>query len=579
MWVPWDRESGVVLRPGVQKAAATSRVLVVAADAAAIAPVYAEIMRRGASCSLANGVQDSALAVRTNAYDTVIVHARDGAPETLLLLQLLKAQAVGSPRILLLVDPDKATAYAQSATIADAMVASSIAPTRIAEAAGIEAYAPSPDLNLPAVAVAEKALILSLPAPMSADMLPEGVRQQNERGKTPDLVVLTDPSGINLLTSWMSAAAAAVVPIIDASGRAGHRADATLSALTGRGLAETMRELEPVIERVKSLPDAYFRTKDGRAMLMARLAVRERTMSPKRDASLKSAIRFGDESAVAGAVPLAESLVRTGHMERKFFDRLHACPSCQSSRLNIREECAKCRSADIVEEPIIHHLRCGYQGPERDFKTTEDRMICPKCRHHLEHFSVDYDKPSSLFICNDCAHMTGDTAIGFGCFDCETNHDAEQVKTRTTYTYELTEAGREAAFAAPLDERGEARGAEGPSVRDRLRDFAQRHENLGLPYAVMMIKLDAAGAAAEAAGVRLWRETVALYASILRELFNAQTEIVELGETFLVFISNETREKVEIALPELRNELEKTLRLNVGARYDVLGPSQIGAFV
>lgn len=528
---------------------------------------------------MAMGVQDAAQAVRATPFDTILVHARDGAPETLLLLQLLKAQALGSPRLLLLVDPDKATAYSQSAGLADAMLAASIAPERIAEAAGIEAYVAPPDVNLPAVTVPDRAVILSLPAPMAEDYLPEGVRQQRERGQTPDLVVLTDPSGINLLTSWMSAAAAAVVPIIDASGRAGHRADAALSALTGRGLSETMRELEPLIDRVKALPEAYFRTRDGRAMLMARLAVRERAMKPKRDPSLQSMMRFFDESAVAGAVPLAESLVRTGHMERKFYERVHCCPTCQSSRLNIREECSKCRSADIVEEPIIHHLRCGYQGPERDFKTPEDRMICPKCRHHLEHFSVDYDKPSTLFICNDCNHMTGDTAIGFVCFDCETPHDAEQVKTKTSYSYELTETGREAAFAAPLDERGAATGAEGPTVRERLKAFSVNHEALGLPYAVMMIKLDAAGGAAQAAGERLWRETVALYASILRELFNAQTEIVELGETFLVFISNETREKVEIALPELRNELEKTLRLNVGARYDVLGPSQISAFV
>lgn len=519
------------------------------------------------------------MAVRAQPFDTILVHAREGAPETLLLLQLLKAQAIGTPRILLLVDPEKASAYTQPAGLVDAMLASTVAPERIAEVAGIEAYVAEPQTRLPTVTVPDRAIVLSLPAPIPADYLPEGVRQQTERGKTPDVVVLTDPSGLNLLTSWMSAAAAAVVPIIDASGRAQHRADASLSALSGRGLSETLRGMEPLIDRVKSLPESYFRTRDGRAMLMARLAVRERTMAPRRDASLKSAIRFMDESAIAGVIPLAESLVRTGHMERKFFDRVHNCPSCQSARLNVREECSKCRSADIVEEPIIHHLRCGYQGPERDFKTAEDRMVCPKCRHHLEHFSVDYDKPSTLFICNDCTHTTGDTAIGFVCYDCDACHDAEQVKTRTTFAYELTETGREAAFSAPIDERGNGQGAEGLSVRDRLKTFASSHDHLGLPYTIMMIKLDAAGGAATAAGERLWRETVALYASILRELFNAQTEILELNETFLVFISNETREKVETALPELRNELEKNLRLNIGARYDVLGSAQISAFL
>jgi hypothetical protein len=63
----------------MQQAAGLSRVLVVASDATAIAPLYAEIMRRGASCSSAANVQDAASAVRLTAFDTILVHARDGA--------------------------------------------------------------------------------------------------------------------------------------------------------------------------------------------------------------------------------------------------------------------------------------------------------------------------------------------------------------------------------------------------------------------------------------------------------------------------------------------------------------------
>ncbi len=555
-----------------------ARVLVVAQDAAAVAPVCAEFMRRGAALGVVSDVRQTTEAVQANAYDTILVHAREGAPETLLLLQLLKAQAVGQPKILLLVDPEKATAYTQGAQLADAMLASTIAPARIAEVAGVEAEAP-PELNLPAVAVEQKQTILCLPAPLSEELLPEGVRQQRERGQTPDLVVLTDPSGANLITSWMSAAAAAVVPVVDASGRAAHRADAAVSTLNGRGLAETIRAVEPMMERVRQLPESYFRTRDARAMLMARLAVREREMGPVRDPALKATFRFFDESAVAGVTPVAESLVRTGHMARRFFDRLHACPSCQSSRLSVREECSNCRSGDIHEEPIIHHLRCGYQGPERDFKLPDGSMKCPKCTHALEHFSVDYDKPGALFICNDCNHTTGDAAIGFVCLDCEGHHDAEKVKTKTVYRYALTDAGKEAAFQPPIEERGGGEGAEGPSVRERVRRFAQAHQASGKPYAVLMIRLDATGEARKAAGERLWTESVALYASILRELFNGSTEIIELGETWLVLVGDETREKVETALPDIRAELEKTMRTPLGARYDVLGADQLGAFL
>lgn len=563
---------------GSRAQAGVARVLMFARDAGAAGPVCAELMRRGAALAVITDMVAMTAAIRSSPYDTILIQARDNAPETLLLLPLIRSQALGTPRVLLLIDPESASAYSTGAHTADAMLASTLAPERIADAAGIQAE-PEPAHQLPAVVAEHRQVVLCLPAPLSEELLPEGVRQQRERGQTPDLVVLTDPSGMNLINSWMSAAAAAVVPIIDASGRARHRADATMSALTGRGLAETIREIEPMMDRVRQLPESYFKTRDGRTMLMARLAVRERMMAPVRDANLKATLRFFDESAIAGVTPLAESLVRTGHMQRKFFDRLHACPGCQSSRLNVREECNGCRSANVDEQPIIHHLRCGYQGPESDFKQPDNNMKCPKCTHALEHFSVDYDKPGSLFVCGDCGNTTGDTSIGFVCLDCDSQHDAEKVKTRTVYSYELTDAGREAAFAAPLDERGSAEGSDGPSVRDRLRQFTSRCQAGGKPHAVLMIRLDAQGEARKSAGERVWRDSVALYGSILRELFNPSTEIIELGETWLVLVGDETREKIETSLPDIRTELEKTIMVPLGARYDVLGADQLAAFI
>jgi Thaumarchaeal output domain 1 len=568
-----------VVQSRTQGAVQAARVLVVASDATATAPVCAELMRRGALCSVAGDIKAAAQAARETAFDTILVAAREGAPETTLLLQLLKAEANGSPRILLLLDPQHATAYAKSAHLADSMLASTLAPERIAEAAGVSVIS-EPVYNLPAVVEPDRAKILVLPAPMSAEYMPHGVAQQKVRGDVPDVVILTDPSAVNLISSWMSAAAAAVVPVIDASGRSNLRADASMSAVTETAIDRILSELAPMTQRMRELPESYFETRDARSMLLARLAVRERGADIQRDANLQSTVRYRDEIVIAGVVPVSESLVRTGHMTRKFFDRLHSCPTCTSARLNVREECSKCRSADVVEEPIIHHLRCGYQGPERDFKSASSSdMTCPKCRLHLEHFSVDYDKPGSLFLCNDCGHTTGDTAIGFVCLDCSSHHDAEQVKTKTFYAYELTDNGRHAAYLNPIAERGDGRGASGPTLRDRVRTFVAKNRNGGRPYSLLMIRLDQTGQAKIAAGERLWRDTVALYASILRELFTAETEIVEMGEAFIVMISGEPRERIDASLADIRNELERTLTVAVGARYDVLAPEQLEAMV
>ncbi|MGL4324452.1 MAG: hypothetical protein ACRCTD_10475, partial [Beijerinckiaceae bacterium] len=434
--------------------ATTSRVLVVAQEPETTRAACAEILRRGGVVSAAPGIKEAAMLARQRLFDTILVHAREDAGATALLLKLLKAEAIGDPRILLLVDPDQASAFMQSVPVADDVLASTSPAARIADVAGIAEEAPEA-FHAPAVVTEIRHKILALPTPMAKEMLPTDVAQIAHRGEVPDAIILTDPSGANLITAWMSAAAAAVVPVIDASGRGHHRADVMMSASTPHEIERAIAKVQSLTERMRALPDSYFRTLDPRSMVLARLAVRERDMIPARDASLASTMRFFDESVVPGLLPVAESLVRTGHMARKFFDKIQCCPSCTSARVQVREECAKCRSGDTCEEPIIHHLRCGYQGPERDFRTGE-RMMCPKCRHHLEHFSVDYDKPGALIVCNGCGHSTGDSAIGFTCLDCSSHHDTSKMHIKTVYSYQLSETGREAAFQAPLDERGAA---------------------------------------------------------------------------------------------------------------------------
>ena len=555
-----------------QAFAQPSRVLVVARDVAMARAACAELLRRGASVSAAPGIKEAAALVRQRPFDSILVHGREDAGATALLLKLLKAEALGEPRILLLVDPEQASAFMQSVPLADEVVASTLEAGRIADAAGVTEAAPEV-FHAPAVATPVRHRILTLPTPLAREDIPADVAQISQRGEVPDAVILTDPSGVNLITAWMSAAAAAVVPVIDASGLAPQRADIAMPVNNQHDITRVLSKTQALTDRMRALPESYFRSSDPRAMILARLAVRERDIAPMRDVTLKSTVRFADEMAVPGLAPHAESLVRTGHMTRKFFDKIQCCPSCTSARVQVREECAKCRSADTVEEPIIHHLRCGYQGPERDFRV-HDRMMCPKCRQHLEHFSVDYDKPGALVVCNDCGHSTGDSAIGFTCLDCDSHHDTAKMQIRTIYRYALTETGREAAFQAPLQERGSTPTAE-LSIQQRLADFSRQQSAQHAPHAVIFIKLDATGEARKAAGEYIWKDTVALYSSILHEMFSNETQIVEAGDRFLVLIGNEPEEKVRIALPEIRQELEKTLRHAIGARYDVIGADQL----
>ncbi len=552
---------------------AVVRVLVVASDATASTALCLELMRRGASVSAIMEVHAAGEAARKQAFDVILVASRGEANATALLLQMLKAEALGSPRILLLVDPQEANALGQAMFVADETLAASLAPETIADATGIGVdIAPPKAANLPAVFEEPKLKVLALPSGISRDLLPRGVVAA-ERGEIPDAVILTEPDADHAISAWMSAATAAVVPIIDATGRRREGADVTVATLSGMGLAEALEAAKPLTVRMKQLPEAYHRTRDPKHMLLARLAVRDRAMTARRDPSLKEIVAYADDTAVGGALHQAETLARMGFLQRRFFEKLQCCPSCSSSRLLVREECSKCRSADVVEEPIIHHLRCGYQGPERDFRAGRD-MICPKCRQHCEHFSVDYDKPGSLVLCNGCGHTTGDAEVGFRCLDCSSGFEGDRAVSRSFHEYVLTDAGRRQAFEPPLGGYGDTGETENAGdVRGRLRRFVAAME--GRPCTALMVKIDPDQTAQNAIGHRRFHQAVALYASILREVFEQEIEIIEAATSFVVLIADEGPSAVEASLPDIRRELEQNLSVDLHARYHVFGREEL----
>jgi hypothetical protein len=562
-------------RAYTQAASAVERVLVVAADATATAPLCLELMRRGASVSAMTEIAAATTAIRQYQFDIVMVMAREDANATALFLQILKAEALGSPRILLLVDPQNATSYGQAIFSADEMLASTLNPERIADATGIGVDVEAPAaMHLPAVYAAPKIKILALPAGISRDLLPKGVTEV-ERGEIPDAIVLTEPDADAAISAWMSAATAAVVPIIDVTGQNAARADISVGTLSGLGLSEALEMAKPLTMRMKQLPESYHRSRDPKHMLLARLAVRDRGMSANRNPGLKEIVAYKDETAIGGVMHQAEALSRIGLLQRKFFDKVQCCPSCTSSRLLVREECAKCRSADITEEPIIHHLRCGYQGPERDFQQGRE-LVCPKCRQHCEHFSVDYDKPGMLVLCNSCSHTTGEAEVGFKCMDCDGSFEADKAKARTFHEYVLTDEGRRSAFEPPLGGYGDTGTSEsGEGVRDKMRRFVKANALKGTPCAALMIKIDPDRDTQQAIGDKRFHQALALYASVLREVFEQDVEVIEAATTFLVLINDEKVSNVETSLPQIRRELEQNLAVDLKARYHVFGPDEI----
>ncbi len=131
-------------------------------------------------------------------------------------------------------------------------------------------------------------------------------------------------------------------------------------------------------------------------------------------------------------------------VDGSFVDKVHHCPHCYSAYLNFREVCVKCGSSNIRGEDLIHHYRCGYEGPESDYVQGREE-VCPKCHRVLKQIGVDFDRPAQVFSCNDCNQIFQEPDVDVFCINCGKITEVEKVLKRTIEEYRLTALGENSA--------------------------------------------------------------------------------------------------------------------------------------
>jgi hypothetical protein len=329
-------------------------------------------------------------------------------------------------------------------------------------------------------------------------------------------------------------------------------------------IQDAMAMLEHSVERVRALPPSVLSTDDPRLWLLARLYVRDRDLEPQRDPSIKETFWYPDEAAIPGAVGLAEQLVDLGLMGRRFFDKPTICPHCDSARLSARELCVSCRSRNLVEQPILHHMRCAYQGPESDFRRNGSDLRCPKCRSRLEHFGVDYDRPGGMHVCADCGCGSSDASVDFVCLDCEAEIPSTDIASRLVNAYSLSASGIAAVTSGaslPTDNLAES------GITRPLREFLSRQpETKGLGAVLAARMREPVGVPSASPK---WRETCSFFGTLLRECFTEDVEVIKTSFGYLALLPNDAKTDVVKALPEIRTRLEKPLALRPRIDYAV----------
>lgn len=137
-------------------------------------------------------------------------------------------------------------------------------------------------------------------------------------------------------------------------------------------------------------------------------------------------------------------------LENKYFvqglfqDKIHFCNSCYSGFLNFREICPGCGTPDLDSYDLIHHFVCAYVGPERDFGKPGE-SVCPKCQKELKHIGVDYDRPSTVYECNECGKTFQEPEVDAVCINCGKKTHTENLILKTIKQYEITPLGENSA--------------------------------------------------------------------------------------------------------------------------------------
>ncbi|WP_170936975.1 MULTISPECIES: response regulator [Rhodomicrobium] len=364
-------------------------------------------------------------------------------------------------------------------------------------------------------------------------------------------------------------------PLIDLSGSLGARADYDASTASF-GDGDAIRGLVQAFhQRRAQIHHDLVVTADLGEKLLGRAYVRGEKLTACYDPGEPSLIRYNLALGNAELIREAEKQCKNGFLRREFFDRFHNCYRCGSSRLHIREECPQCRSSDLREEQYLHHFRCAYQGVESDFKRG-DKLICPKCRQELTHFSVDYDKPGSAIICGNCNHSSSEPSIGFVCLDCHVHVDGEAAQTRDVYSYALTDEG--IAFLKMGD------ALRGPVQRSmRFSDLpldlvvalnvaAKKYNESKTPFSVLNLSYENEREIIREAGLRQFSQARELFLENLRHQIGDRGLVVKGHSYDFALLDGVAPIETELTIVKLREDASAGLRLDLGVTIHIFGP-------
>src|ERR1700730_9752103 len=390
-----------------------------------------------------------------------------------------------------------------------------------------------------------------------------------------DAILITQPVTVEALTSLWERKALCVLPIVDLSGTLGRMADFDgneLSAADTERLGRLIRDFQD--RRARLHRDLLFSDKLGE-QLVGRMFVANRPLTASLDPRYCHLASYDMPLRRRLVQREAEALCEHGLLKREFFERFHMCPSCDSYRLHVREECSQCRSSNLSDEQYLHHFRCAFQGPESDFRRG-DELICPKCHHELTNFGFDYDRPGTMIVCGSCGHAASEPSVGFVCLDCRSHTDSDVTATRDVFSYRLTDQGigfAEKGGAVLRYARGVARFADLPlELVVALNAAAKLYNDDKTPFALVNILYRRESEVVAEQGARQFARARDLFIENLRNALAKPNTVVKGQSHDFALLEGIGPEQAQVDFDHLRERAIRTLSVDLGAMFQAFGP-------
>ncbi len=412
------------------------------------------------------------------------------------------------------------------------------------------------------------------PAGFSAE-----ARKYMASGGDYDMVVVTEPATAADLRALWSMGDLNLLPIIDETGHLAHQADISLPKIPRGSVDRIVRTcVEEFTEARTSVHLEVRQSREPADKLLASLYVRGRKLTPEFSGAVPQGVTYNiamEDEELGG---LTAHLTSEGLLKRSFVDRLHGCPKCASVRLNVREECFECRSPNLEETAIVHHFKCAYQGPLRDFQQGSD-LVCPKCARELRHFGVDYDKPGTVISCRHCGASSSDAAVGFKCLDCGAHTDGEVMETHDVHAFELTEKGRafaEEGFIVTGAAQRNLKFAELPlDLVIALNKSARLYSDDARPFCLVTAGYPQRRMQLAEHGPRLVELSRRQMVENLRNYFADAANIHQGTDFDYILLDRMTPESFRANTQAYEEVAQSGLKIDLGARFSVFGPNDL----